>query len=743
MAQRQTDHQSYEDALRELGRALTELKVRRGDPSYARILSRGDMLRLGGDAPATGTMSEVLAGTRYISVDKLMWLVRALMSWDEYGLECDPPGHRDQVLAPWRQRWVALAALRTEDRRRRTSKEDGSPASPQQPGPASTVPSRETEDPAACRSWPADVFGPGMSGALGDRQVPESWAALGDRTAVLKLLELFGVSDVTTWNPEEAWRAWTPQRHLRVSVGIAADGSPMEIDLKPSWEGGMGPHGLCIGTTGTGRSRVLQMIALGLALSHDPQDLSLLFVDGYGSTAFEAFDGLPHTAGVVGEDAERLAQVLTGEMRVRQGILRTAQGDFASASDYQQAQRRGADLPPLPSLVIIADCIDWSSPALLESFVQVARVGRTLGMHLLIGSHQLDKAIQRLQPLLTCRLVLRTFSAEESRALVGTADAHQLPRGRALLGLAAGPSVGFTALGSTIIDERITDWAVGRMGGCGGQARRIWLPPLDSPPSVGELCAAHRSTKAGQARLLTPIGLVDDPLRHRQEPMLLDGAGRDGPHTLIVGRLGTGTSTLLSSVLAGSCLLYGPSELKAFCIDMGTGQLLQFRGLPQVAAAYGRERPDLVRQTLQAFEAQLSATDAPPSPASVSPVHLLVISHWQVFQQDHPDLVAQVIDLARRSAKLPNFHLLVGSHRHAAVPPVLRELLGNRFELGLDDPAESTVDPSASQRLPLKAGQGLTSDGLRFLAALPCLDPGGSLEELLLEVVRRQGPAPD
>lgn len=115
---------TYDGALRELGRALTDLKRRRGAPSYDRIRVRG--LKVLQDSQASsskGTMSAVFAGQQYISLDKLLWLARAVMSWDEDGAECDPPARRDPVLDPWRKRWIVIDSLRAARRRLGTDAE--------------------------------------------------------------------------------------------------------------------------------------------------------------------------------------------------------------------------------------------------------------------------------------------------------------------------------------------------------------------------------------------------------------------------------------------------------------------------------------------------------------------------------------------------------------------------------------------------------------------------------------------
>jgi len=83
---------------------------------------------------------------------------------------------------------------------------------------------------------------------------------------------------------------------LRVPIGVAPDGSAVEIDLKESAENGMGPHGLCIGATGSGKSEFLRTLVLGLVSTHAPQQLNLVLVDFKGGATFAGMDcQVPHT----------------------------------------------------------------------------------------------------------------------------------------------------------------------------------------------------------------------------------------------------------------------------------------------------------------------------------------------------------------------------------------------------------------------------------------------------------------
>lgn len=225
---------------------------------------------------------------------------------------------------------------------------------------------------------------------------------------------------------------------LRTPIGIGDDGRPVELDLKEAAEDGMGPHGLVVGATGSGKSELLRTLVTGLALGHAPEDLALVLVDYKGGATFAEVAALPHVAGVITNLereptlVDRMHEALFGELERRQRLLAAA-GNFDRARDYQahRASSPGAGLPPLPSLLVIVDEFGellTARPDFMDLFVSIGRTGRSLGVHLLLATQRLDEGrIRGLEGHLRYRICLRTFSAEESMVALGGREAFELP----------------------------------------------------------------------------------------------------------------------------------------------------------------------------------------------------------------------------------------------------------------------------------------------------------------------------
>ena len=251
-----------------------------------------------------------------------------------------------------------------------------------------------------------------------------------------ELPDMLGLGDVTRLDPVDVWKPRGVRDLLRVPIGVGPTGEAVELDLKESALGGMGPHGLVVGATGSGKSELLRTLVLALAVTHSPEQLNLVLVDFKGGATFAGLGDLPHTAAVITnlqDDlgmVDRMHDALSGEMNRRQELLRAA-GNLLNVGDYAKARQGGAPLEPLPSLLVVCDEFTEllaQKPDFAELFVAIGRLGRSLGMHLLLASQRLEEGrLRGLDSHLSYRIGLKTFSAVESRVVLGVPDAYELP----------------------------------------------------------------------------------------------------------------------------------------------------------------------------------------------------------------------------------------------------------------------------------------------------------------------------
>jgi type VII secretion protein EccCa len=258
--------------------------------------------------------------------------------------------------------------------------------------------------------------------------------------------QLVGAKSVEEVTPGR-WRMFTDTDRDRLKIPFGHElktGEVMYLDIKEGAEFGGGPHGMLIGTTGSGKSEFLRTLILSLVAMHHPDQVNLLLTDFKGGSTFLGMEKLPHTAAVVtnmAEEAElvsRMGEVLTGELDRRQSILRQAgmkvgaAGALSGVAEYEKYRERGADLPPLPTLFVVVDEFAellQSHPDFIALFDRICRVGRSLRVHLLLATQSLQTGgarIDKLEPNLTYRIALRTTSSHESKSVIGTPEAQYI-----------------------------------------------------------------------------------------------------------------------------------------------------------------------------------------------------------------------------------------------------------------------------------------------------------------------------
>lgn len=310
---------------------------------------------------------------------------------------------------------------------------------------------------------------------------------------------MLGLGDPFTLDARQAWRPRPLHQRLRVPIGTGEDGRPVELDIKESAMGGMGPHGLCIGATGSGKSEFLRTLVLGLAMTHSSEDLNYVLVDFKGGATFAGLEELPHVSAVItnleGELTlvDRMQDAIAGEMERRMEVLAATNAmlknkDIKNREEYEAARADGADIPPMPSLFMVVDEFSellTARPDFINLFIQIGRIGRSIGVHLLLASQRLEESkLRGLDTYLSYRIALRTFSPAESRVVIGVPDAYELPTppGNGYLKFDTTSMVRFKAAyvsgpwhgtGQAGLDADEVD-----VPGPSGIRRRTWVPPV-------------------------------------------------------------------------------------------------------------------------------------------------------------------------------------------------------------------------------------------------------------------------
>lgn len=493
--------------------------------------------------------------------------------------------------------------------------------------------------------------------------------------------------------------AWT------TTLGVGDEGT-IQLDLREAADGGMGPHGLLVGATGSGKSELLRQILGELVLTHPSDELRLALIDFKGGAAFATFAELPHTTAYVTNLAEsgatgRLREALEGELLRRQRTL--------AAAGAQSIREH-----PMPRLLVVIDEFTEllaDDPGIAELFGRVGRLGRSLGIHLLLSTQRLEEGrLHGLEAHLSYRIALRTFTAAESRLAIGSPLAAELPRRPGSGVLAAGgvlqqfqapdphariPSsvrVERVSLrspptdGATLLEDRVRQ-------ATGTPAPHPWLPRLNTPPELADLPVG--------GPMQACIGLIDRPRDQRIDTLTLDLTGAAG-HVAVIGGPRAGKSTALRTL--ASALRRSTPQVRLLALDL-TGGLAGALPPERIATARTPERVDRLLRHLR------KTTESGASPPMV-----LLIDSWSAMRDNYAWLDA-LHQIAERGLAA-DVHLAVAAHRWSDLRPAVRDLFGSRIELHLGDPLESEVDRRLADNVPRKPGHGLIAPGYAIQLAI-------------------------
>ncbi|MDD4867129.1 MAG: type VII secretion protein EccCa [Mycobacterium sp.] len=567
---------------------------------------------------------------------------------------------------------------------------------------------------------------------------------------------LLGIGDASQLDVAALWARRRRDDELRVPIGVTATGEPLMFDLKDEAEGGMGPHGLMIGMTGSGKSQTLMSILLSLLTTHSAERLIVIYADFKGEAGADSFRNFPQVVAVISNMAEkksladRFADTLRGEVTRRETLLREAgrrvQGSaFNSVAEYENAQDSGAagqDLPPIPTLFVVADEFTLmlaDHPEYAELFDYVARKGRSFRIHILFASQTLDVGkIKDIDKNTSYRIGLKVASPSVSRQIIGVEDAYHIESGKEHKG------VGFLvpAPGATPIKFRATYvdgiyeppqkaktlvvhpapepqlFTAGRvepdldtvictgeeeeiagpsrkliatigeqLARYGPRAPQLWLPPLDEPTPLTAVLA-RAGVPPRQWRW--PLGEIDKPFEMRRDPLIFDATSSAG-NMVIHGGPKSGKSTALQTFIMSAAALHSPREVTFYCLDYGGGQLRALQDLAHVGSVASALEPERIRRTFGELEQLLRSRQRREvfrdrygaAPDDGFGEVFLLIDNLYAFGRDNTDQFNTRNPLLGKVTELVNVGLAYGIHVIITTPSWLEVPLPMRDGLGL------------------------------------------------------------
>ena len=463
-------------------------------------------------------------------------------------------------------------------------------------------------------------------------------------------LSMIGIGKVEQWDLLKHYKENRSYEGIRARLGVMPGDRPMYLDIH---EKKHGPHGLIAGTTGSGKSELIQTFILSLALNYHPSEVAFILIDYKGGGMAKIFEGMPHVAGMIlnlneeGEDGgvdrnqtRRTLMSIRSELKRREQIFNHFRVNHID--DYMRLYREGRAKEALPHLIIISDEfaeLKKEQPEFIKELVSTARVGRSIGVHLILATQKPAGVVDdQIFSNSRFKICLRVQDKSDSNEMLKRPEAAYLSTtGRAYFQLGnneifelfqSGYSGavyepkeeaasadddeavmigidGFPAASAPKKREKDSR-AAAQIDACIAYikemakscaiipAKPLWLPPLPKKISVKELWQME-NPKAAQGSIRAAAGLLDNPEQQAQYPLWLDFSSF--ANLAVVGNQGCGKSTLVQTILYGLVTGYGPSEVNTYIFDFSSGLLKNFELLPHCGKAALLEEEDAVNRT--------------------------------------------------------------------------------------------------------------------------------------------------
>ncbi|MFU2181718.1 type VII secretion protein EssC [Streptococcus pluranimalium] len=454
------------------------------------------------------------------------------------------------------------------------------------------------------------------------------------------------------------WSQNSPYKSLAVPLGLRGQGDIVSLNLH---EKAHGPHGLVAGTTGSGKSEIIQSYILSLAVNFHPHDVAFLLIDYKGGGMANLFKDLPHLLGTItnldGAQSMRALVSINAELKRRQRLFSAA--NVNHINQYQKKYQLGEVSEPMPHLFLISDEfaeLKANQPEFMTELVSTARIGRSLGIHLILATQKPTGVVNdQIWSNSRFKLALKVADRQDSMEMLRTPDAADITQaGRAYLqvgnnevyelfqsaysgadyqpekeaqGIEDHTIYAINALGQyEILNEDLSGLAeaddirqvpseldavvsgiqalVSEMGI--KALPQPWLPPLEKVIPVESLRPGHFKDfwANGLRPLEAMIGFVDIPSRQTQEAVS-HRFETDG-HLVIYSAPGMGKSSLLQTMVMDLSRQLTPEHLHVYLFDFGTNGLLPLRDLPHVADNFLLDDTEKLTKVMTRFKAEMA-----------------------------------------------------------------------------------------------------------------------------------------
>ena len=442
----------------------------------------------------------------------------------------------------------------------------------------------------------------------------------------IDFLSMYGVEQINELNIEERWETNRIQKSARVLIGKMAGEQLCYLDVHERYHG---PHGLLAGTTGSGKSEVLQTLILSMAINFSPQAVNFLLIDYKGEGMSGLFSELPHVSGSISNLSEGQVQramvSIKSENRRRQRLFKKYKVN--NINDYIELFDEGEIIEEIPHLMIIIDEfaeLKKEHPEFMKELISVAQVGRSLGVHLILATQKPGGIVDdKIWSNSRFRICLKVQEREDSMDMLHNMDACEITK----------PGRGYLQVGNNEVYELFqTGWSgaaleenekkdrvqlifpngqvhkyaetkkekkhdkaitqlqaikiyvteLARVNGY-DKGRKLWMQPLPRQIYLSQIKKLVVSNTTGQEdknEVWVCVGQFDDPENQEQPAFSLNLM--ESGHIAVCGRSMSGKSVFWQTFVFSLLVDNQGKEIKLYILDYDGGAMDIYKSVGEI-----------------------------------------------------------------------------------------------------------------------------------------------------------------
>ena len=570
----------------------------------------------------------------------------------------------------------------------------------------------------------------------------------------ISFMEMERVGKVEQLNILNRWNTNDSTVSLKAEIGVNDKRELMYLDLHEKYHG---PHGLIAGTTGSGKSEFIITYILSMCINYSPDDVAFILIDYKGGGLALAFENkvtgirLPHLAGTITNldkaEMDRTLVSIDSEVKRRQRMFNEARDKLGESTidiyKYQRHYKEGRLDEAIPHLFIICDEfaeLKSQQPDFMDNLISVARIGRSLGVHLILATQKPSGVVNdQIWSNTRFRVCLKVQDESDSNEMLKrTEAAHITQAGRFYLQVgydeifALGQS-GYSGAKYYPSDKIVkqVDKSVNFIDDCGSviksvgdeeikleahgeqlasimksiievansvnkRARRLWLDNIPEVILVDDLYKKY-NLPISPYNLEVAIGEYDAP--ERQEQGLVRYNYLSNGNTIIYSQNSNESEMILNTIIYSTVSRHLATEVNFYIIDYGSESLRKYVSLPHVGGVVFNGEDDKYNNLIKMIKIELinrkklfvnyggDYANYVRNSNNKIPVMVVMINNFDSFYEVYQDVYDYFPELVRDSVRYGIVFIFSCSATNS-IPSKISQNFNNSYAFKIKDQSD-------------------------------------------------------